>query len=1516
MAQYNVTFSELDALLKSLPENTVDTPYDISITEITKEQCEGSVTAKSGTLQYVLQNNPSKYVSLSFSKLPDDLTKTISMFDSCTSLTSIDTSGFINVYDASYMFYNCTSLKNINTTGLGNVTYANYMFQNCNSLEKIDLSGFSSVESSIGMFRNCSSLITVENTSGFINSTLTGNMFFDCISLKHIDTSGFENAEVCTFMFFNCKSLEIIRTSAFKNATYVNGMFLNCESLKEICFWGFDISKIDSDNVEHYGGMLEGCTSLTKIYCDDFGISIPHEASDDEWKVYDGSTFTDSGKYEEVKDFIVNKLPELSETELQEIEVYKTCNIYTPFVHLNTLLSQLTENDINTDYPIIITEITANQCKGDNSANTLGYVLRHNSNKYISLYISTVPFLISTSSMLEDCTNVVYFALGDEETQMQITEAYAMFKGCTSLKSTDCSGFLNITDAEDMFRGCTSLTSIDCSAFNQVVNASFMFYECTSLTSIDCSSFTNVTTADYMFGYSTLLHTINLWGFDVKKIMYYNNMFTGTDLSDVYLKSFIFPNPYDGSSFPNVSQEVTDVSNFINNTLGISGATVHKGELIYDTPINTPFVHLNILLSQLPENTTETPYEIEITEINAEQCKGSRTAIEGTLQYVLQHNNEKYVSLSFSTILTHFTSASYTFYGCTSLITIDTSAFNNVINAIGMFMECAGLTNIETDAFTNVTDTSAMFKDCKSLTEISAASFLNSTDTRSMFSGCSNLSVISEPNFTQSVNASYMFDDCGKLEEIDTSTFENIKDASYMFRSSGIRTIDASYFSNVTNATYMFHDCSYLRRVDRPNFSNVTNVIHMFSACENLTSIDTTTFGKVTDTTNMFNRCTSLKTIEKWGFYTSNITKYGGMFTTSINDIYIKDYYMPEEYDGFSFNIQSIKDFLDKVKVSCARYHEGLVVLPEKIKTPFSYFRRLLYNLNTNTKEEPYNICITEITKKECTGHEIPVSGTVQYHLNSFPSKYVGLSFLSLPDDYTDATYMFYKIDSLISFDSSNCTNIRNAVFMFEQCSNLETFDSSGLINLMDATQMFRQCYALESVNTTGFTKVLNAQAMFSECRNLERIDTNAFANVINASAMFHDTGLKEIDLSNMTNVENADRMFENCSNLKSIWNWSFNKDKFTSFTDIITGTHEDLQIYISYDEPMEKDTYSLIRLRTKEDGNKTIYYKEIPTKSGQEGNEGTLEVESDLDAVIQLNNKTDELAIGDINNEQFNTMFVHKYKWTDEANCLDPSQKNFIFWAAPGSKIVSNVAGGGGGGKEEIKELSKEDYEGLPESEKLNGVAYFIPDAESPDVLTIDDNVTTDRTTWSSEKIADEISKGGGGGGSALVPSITQEQYNDLTEEEKNNGQIREITNAEGTPIPFATLNDELTTSSNVLSAQETENRLNGALADYNELGDWQDIPRNEIPKSSADPFIMPYDGYFTMNSGNDELVLHYSSNGIDWFLNQIIGTGRFAVCNTFFFKKGTKIYREGGDTYSIFTVAYYTKRDYSNRL
>lgn len=70
-----------------------------------------------------------------------------------------------------------------------------------------------------------------------------------------------------------------------------------------------------------------------------------------------------------------------------------------------------------------------------------------------------------------------------------------------------------------------------------------------------------------------------------------------------------------------------------------------------------------------------------------------------------------------------------------------------------------------------------------------------------------------------------------------------------------------------------------------------------------------------------------------------------------------------------------------------------------------------------------------------------------------------------------------------------------------------------------------------------------------------------------------------------------------------------------------------------------------------------------------------------------------------------------------------------------------------------------------------------------------------------------------GGGGGSALVPDITQAEYDLLPPEEQNNGQIRHITDAPETPVPFAVVNDSKTTSANVWTAQGTQNRIDSAV-------------------------------------------------------------------------------------------------------
>lgn len=62
----------------------------------------------------------------------------------------------------------------------------------------------------------------------------------------------------------------------------------------------------------------------------------------------------------------------------------------------------------------------------------------------------------------------------------------------------------------------------------------------------------------------------------------------------------------------------------------------------------------------------------------------------------------------------------------------------------------------------------------------------------------------------------------------------------------------------------------------------------------------------------------------------------------------------------------------------------------------------------------------------------------------------------------------------------------------------------------------------------------------------------------------------------------------------------------------------------------------------------------------------------------------------------------------------------------------------------------------------------------------------------------------------SGKVESFTQEAYDKLPEAEKNDGKIRELTDAPGNEIPFVILDDTLNTASNVLSAQKVMAEIN----------------------------------------------------------------------------------------------------------
>lgn len=173
-----------------------------------------------------------------------------SMFGSCEALTSLDVSGWntSNVTTMQSMFWCCSKLTSVDVSGFNtsNVTDMEYMFNYCEALTSLDLSGWntSNVTTMRQMFRNCKALTGVGNLSGWDTSNVTDmqQMFDGCNALTSLDVSGWNTS----------------------NVTTMQQMFENCKAMVSL-----DISGWDTSNVTIMYMMFSDCTALTKIYASD-----------------------------------------------------------------------------------------------------------------------------------------------------------------------------------------------------------------------------------------------------------------------------------------------------------------------------------------------------------------------------------------------------------------------------------------------------------------------------------------------------------------------------------------------------------------------------------------------------------------------------------------------------------------------------------------------------------------------------------------------------------------------------------------------------------------------------------------------------------------------------------------------------------------------------------------------------------------------------------------------------------------------------------------------------------------------------------------------------------------------------------------------------------------------------------------------------------------------------------------------------------------------------------------------
>ena len=180
------------------------------------------------------------------------VTDMCAMFIDCTSLTSLDLSGFdtSSVTDMGAMFQNCASLTSLDVSSFdtSNVTHMFFMFDCCESLTSLDLASF--------------------DTSNVIDMDA---MFGGCKRLTGLDLSGFDTSNVTSmdYMFSNCEDLTSLDLSGFdtSNVADMSNMFRSCTSLTNL-----NLSSFDASAVTKMDSMFYGCDNLPDIICSDSKI--------------------------------------------------------------------------------------------------------------------------------------------------------------------------------------------------------------------------------------------------------------------------------------------------------------------------------------------------------------------------------------------------------------------------------------------------------------------------------------------------------------------------------------------------------------------------------------------------------------------------------------------------------------------------------------------------------------------------------------------------------------------------------------------------------------------------------------------------------------------------------------------------------------------------------------------------------------------------------------------------------------------------------------------------------------------------------------------------------------------------------------------------------------------------------------------------------------------------------------------------------------------------------------------
>lgn len=395
------------------------------------------------------------------------------------------------------------------------------------------------------------------------------------------------------------------------------------------------------------------------------------------------------------------------------------------------------------------------------------------------------------------------------------------------------------------------------------------------------------------------------------------------------------------------------------------------------------------------------------------------------------------------------TDMSSMFYGCTGLVSIDVSGFytGNVTNMGGMFLGCTSLTSLDVSGFdtSNVTNTASMFAACNGLTDLDLSGLIldNVTNTNSMLAGCLGLETLKTPQSmgavtvdlpetfvnvsgteTQQLSQEFCNATLAKKVVAGAGDIASGTDGtiSWVIDAAGKLTVTGTGDRSSSNSAWS----PYSSEIKSAEISvtGMTDASYFFSGCENMTSVDLSGFAtdNLTDTHGMFQDCSSLANLDVSGFNTGNVTNMSYMFRgcSSLTDL---------DVSGFA----------------------------------------------------TANVTDMSAMFQECSSLSgLDVSSFVTGNVSSMHS-------------------MFYGCSALTNLDVSgfNTASVTNMWQMFCGCTGLNALDLSSFAthNVTDMRNMFSGCAGLQSLDVGNFntSNVTRMETMFSGCSSLTSLDISSF---------------------------------------------------------------------------------------------------------------------------------------------------------------------------------------------------------------------------------------------------------------------------------------------------------------------------------------------------------------------------------------------------------------------------------------